>query len=309
MNKILAGVALAMLLLVSPLHSAPQIEEVQALIGNINLPGDRFSSLAIDMMMRLPGTPVELLCQLRYQAPDRYSLQVFDGFDQTPVLLVTDSMALINDPFAEQLTLIASAGVLFELQPQEGRYNANFAFNMPGDREIVNRAVLDFKTMFARLQKDINIEVASNGSLIFSGTSTEDSRCLAEINASAAFPLQFVRVFTKDSTIPVLDFKLIRADESFVMPLFPATELKESNLPVVAVNPQGVLDTMTIMSSVFKAVFARAAIRDAAIREEISKMLQLPPTDWNGAALRDTSRGETLRRMFPAGQALSSPIH
>ena len=307
MKKFMAGIALA-LLLVASLYATPRVEDAQALIGNINLPGDRFSSLAIDMLMRLPGTPVELLCQFRYQAPNRYSLQVFDGFDQTPVLLVTDAMALINDPFAEQLSVIASAGVLFELQPQEGRYNANFAFNMPGSGAIANRAVLDFKTMFARLQKDVNLELASNGSLIFSGTSNEDSRCQAELNASAAFPLQFVRVFTKDSPVPVLDFKLIRADESFVMPHFPATELKKSNLPVAAVDPRGVLDSMTVMSSVFKAVFARAAIRDAAIREEISRMLQLPGTDWNAAALRDTIRGETLRRLFPADQVLGSPI-
>lgn len=65
-----------LLLVVSSLQASVQPAEVQTMIRDINLPGDDLKSLAIDMKLRLPGSPLELLCQLRYRSAGQYSLAV-----------------------------------------------------------------------------------------------------------------------------------------------------------------------------------------------------------------------------------------
>ncbi len=288
-----------LLLVVSSLQASVQPAEVQTMIRDINLPGDDLKSLAIDMKLRLPGSPLELLCQLRYRSAGQYSLAVYDGSDSVPVLVVAEGLALVNDPLAERPEVIASAGVLFELLPQEGRYTANFAFNMPANGEIRNRISLDFKTMFSRLCENLELSTASDGRLIFSGATIEKSRCRAELLPSASFPIQTLQLFVAEGDQPVLDFGMIRVDADFSLPGFPLNELLKAGQVDDPVHPEGMFDTMTIMTSVIKAVFARAAMRDASIRQEISRMLGLENYDWDGLSRRDAVRSESLRRLFP----------
>lgn len=279
----------------------PSFETLKAVVRDIELPGDKFASLAIDMHMRLPGTPVHLFCRLRYQAEQNYSLHVFDGRDGTPVLIVSEQMALINDPFADTFSVIASSGVVFELQPQEGQYTANFAFNQPVDGQVKNKIRLDFTTMLFRLQENIEVKNASDGSILLSGATREKSRCLASISASATLPLKALSLFIEERDEPVIEFSLLEADASFSMPVFPLQELQKRGLAGEPVSLNGFLDTMSIMTSVIKGVFARAAIHDAEMRNQISQMLQLHEIDWEKLEKADLERGAILRELFPDG--------
>ncbi len=285
----------------------PTPENVQAMIHDVELPGDSFATFALDMHMRLPATPVHLLCRLRYKAPRNFSLHVFDGRDSTPILVICDEMALINDPFAEKLSIIASSGVVFELQPQDGQYTANFAFNQPKEGKINNRISLDFKTMFSRLQENVIIQTASAGVFLFSASTKEKSRCRAELAASASFPLGALQLFVKEHAEPVLDFSMIKTDAEFAMPGFPLKELQKKSLVREPVFIDGVLDTMGIMTSVIKAVFARAAISDPEIREKVSQMFNLGDSDWQSLSSRDAERGRVLREIFQEKTAEFTP--
>jgi hypothetical protein len=282
-------------------------DSVRTMVGDVEIPGDAFRSFALDMHMRLPSTPVHFFCRLRYQAPNSFSLHVFDGSDSTPVLVVCDEFALINDPFADKCTLIASSGVVFELQPQQGQYTANFAFNQPVDGQVKNRIGLDFKTMFSRLVDNTGMTVASSGALIFSAETKENSRCVAEVIASGAFSLGALKMFIENEEMPVLDFSMIRADIGFSMPVFPLHELHEDGLTDGPVVIGGVVDTMGIMSSVFKAVFARAAIKAPEIREKVSQMFNSGDADWQDLSSRDAERGARLRRIFNANSLDITP--
>ncbi len=305
----LACVAIAVLFvsLSAALDGAPTSEDVRKMIRDVELPGDSYNTFALDMHLRLPGTPVHFLCCLRYQAPGDFSLHVFDGRDHTPVLVICDEMALINDPFAEKLSVIASAGVVFELQPQEGQYTANFAFNQPVAGIINNRIRLDFKTMFSRLQEDVKIDTASEGTVLFSASTKEQSRCLAELVASASLPLSALQLFVKEHAEPVLDFSMIMADAQFSLPEFPLAALQKNGLVSEPASMNGVLDTMGIMTSVIKAVFARAAISEPAMREKVSQMFNLGDSDWQLLSSRDTARSTMLRELFPENAAVITP--
>lgn len=282
-------------------HGFDTPESVRAMVRNINLPGDEFNALTVDMHMRLPETPVHLFCQLRYQTPGSYSLGVYDGNDNTPLLIVCDQLALINDPFAEKLSVIASAGVNFELVPQEKQYNAVFAFNMPVGGIINNRINLDFTTMFARLTKDTAVAAEASG-LVFSGATEENSRCTATLNASAALPLQALSLFIAGVDKPVLEFSRIECASVGGLPTFPLQKLQGSGMVAATVYPEGFIDTMMIMTSVIKAVFARAAIYQPEIRARVSEMLNLSGmVDWQSVRARDSERAGRLRELFPEG--------
>lgn len=274
--------------------------ELDRLVKNIVLPNDQLTSLALDMHLRLPESPVHLLCRLRFTASDSYSLQVFDARDETPVMVIADQMTMINDPFAEKLTIIASSGVVFELHQQGEQVNANFSFNQPVDGVVKNRIDLDFKKLFAQVDKDLQLHPAENNLQKFSGQTVRGNRCLATFNASAPLPLQSLQLFIAEAAEPVLEFSLLQADSAdYQVARFPFAELQQSGLAAAPARLSGFFDTMGVMTSVLKAVFARAAIHEPAIREKVGNMLKLVSPDWERMQQNDSQRREKLRELFP----------
>ena len=270
------------------------------LVKNVVLPQDQLSSLALDMHLRLPESPVHLLCRLRFVASDSYSLQIFDARDETPVMVIADQMTMINDPFADKLTIIASSGVVFELLQQGEQVTANFSFNQPVDGVIKNRIDLDFKKLFAQVDKDLQLHTAENGQLNFSGQTIRGNRCLAFFNASAPLPLQSLQLFITETAEPVLEFSLLQAGSAdYPVAKFPLAGLQKSGLAAAPAQLSGFLDTMGVMTSVLKAVFARAAIHEPAIREKVGDMLKLVSPDWEKMQQNDIQRREKLRELFP----------
>jgi hypothetical protein len=285
----LAGIAQA---------QTPSAEEILKLIRDIRLPQDSLSSLAFDMRMNLP-MPLNILCQVRYHAPDQYSLHVFDDHDQTPVLIIIGHNALINDPLAISLTLIASAGVAFDLVPRGDEYNAQFAFNMPSDGTINNRIELDFKSMFARVTENVSIENASDGEVIFSGTTSKKSRCVAVLAPDEKFALRHDRLYIENEPLAILEINDIKVDVASqpAAVLFPMTQLDDSGIKYSRIEPQGMIDTAMVAASVLKAVFIRSAIRNQSLRGQIEEMTG-QKIDWQMIEAFDAARSEQLRRIF-----------
>ena len=278
----------------------PVSTELDRLVKNIVLPNDQLTSLALDMHLRLPESPVHLLCRLRFNASDSYSLQVFDARDETPIMVIADQMTMINDPFAEKLTIIASSGVVFELLQQGEQVNANFSFNQPVDGVIKNRIDLDFKKLFAQVDKDLQLHPAENNLQKFSGQTVRGNRCLATFNASAPLPLQSLQLFIAEAAEPVLEFSLLQAgSEGYPVAKFPSEGLQQSGLAAAPAQLSGFFDTMGVMTSVLKAVFARAAIHEPSIREKVGDMLKLVSPDWEKMQQNDSQRREKLRELFP----------
>ena len=273
---------------------------LERFVRNVAIPGNNYTSLALDMHLRLPESPVHLLCRLRFVASDSYSLQVFDARDETPVMVIADQMAMINDPFAEKLTIIASSGVVFELLQQGEQVNANFSFNQPVDGIVKNRIDLDFKKLFAQVDQDLQLQPAENGLHKFSGQTVRGNRCLAVFNASAPLPLQSLQLFMAEAAEPVLEFSLLQAgSKEYPVAEFPSEALQQSGMAAAPTNLNGFFDTMGVMTSVLKAVFARAAIHEPAIREKVGDMLKLVSPDWEKMQKNDSRRREKLRELFP----------
>ncbi|HAE38379.1 MAG TPA: hypothetical protein DCG57_07045 [Candidatus Riflebacteria bacterium] len=273
-------------------------EQILELVRDISLPGEDVKSLAFDMHMTLP-MPLSILCQVRYAAPDQYSLHVFDNYDQTPVLIIIGRTAMINDPFADSLTLIASAGVAFDLVPSGAEYNAQFAFNMPVDGKIKNRIELDFKTMFSRVTENVVIQSTSSDTLLFAGLTEQKSRCTAVFAANEKFALREVALFVEEEQTSVLALKNIRVDAATeeVVTVFPLPQLASLALALNHIEPQGMIDTAMVATTVIKAVFARSAIRNAPLRENLEGMLN-QKIDWAEIEKADAARSKKLRQIF-----------
>ena len=273
-------------------------ETVEPLIKKINLPGDSFSSLAVDMKMN-PPLPMHVFLQVRYCAPDSYALNVFDGYDLTPVLIVRGNRAMVNDPFSETVSLVATAGVSFEMNHQNGQLNANFAFTMPTDGKIKNRVNMDFNAIFAQLENDLRVATVSHDLLVFSGATARGNQCIATISPKLSIPLQSTAMFIQDSPQAILDFPLISADSQVASECFafPASALENSGLPFDEARPDGMIDTMMVVATVMKAIFSRIALRNPELRQELEARLQFKP-DWEKARKADAVRSAELRKIF-----------
>ncbi len=278
--------------------TTPTWQELTGLVKDIRLPGDQLKSLAVDMHMNLP-LPLKISCLLRYQAPDQYSLRVFDGEDRTPIMFIADNLAFINDPLADDLSLIASAGVSFELVPQNEQYNANFAFNTPVDGAIKNRVELDFIDLFARVSRNMQVQPLSEHKFQLTGSSEQNSSCSADIDTMAVFPLTRLSMFVPENPEPVLALSLIEADGKIAADYFsfPLQKLTASGLPINRSTPQGIVDTVLVVSTVIKAVFARSAIRNPQCRDQIEAMLRTS-VNWQALAEKDALRSAALRKIF-----------
>jgi hypothetical protein len=278
-------------------------EDVQRMVGNINLPKDQVGSLKLDMHMNL-SSAMRILVQLRYAKPDNYSLMVFDDHDKTPIMIVTGKKALVNDPLAESMTLVASAGVAFELKPQGDQYNANFAFNMPLAGKINNRVDLDFKTLFSRVCIDVEVNQSQNEHVRFYGKTAQKSSCEAFFDATEPFALKSMAIRVEGHSDPVIQFPVIQFPVIEVgknIPnrvfAFPIDELRKSGLKFSEIEPDGMIDTMMVVASVMRGIFSRAAIRSVELREQIETSLKFSP-DWEKMTRVDAERSKLLKKIF-----------
>jgi hypothetical protein len=276
---------------------ASPLQKHAALIKNVRLPGDDFSSFAFDMRMT-PG-PVQLLVQVRYQRPNDYALNVFDGNDLTPVLVVRGQRAMVNDPLQQKISLIASAGVAFDLSPQDDQLNANFAVNLPGEGQINNRIQLDFAALFSKVNEEISEKIAATGSVEISGKTEKQSTCLASFLPTADFPLQQLQMSVESLPDPVLTFSNIVANRKIATDafVFPLQQLKDTKVEFIEASSDGMLDSMMVVAAVMKAIFTRAALRSPDLRQEIEARLQIKP-DWSGIEATDRERSEKLKAVF-----------
>lgn len=299
-RKIFAGLIL-LILLTAPARAITP-EEILAsdsgYIKNIVLPGSEVGSLEVDMHMKLP-LPMHLLVQVRYTQPDKFALNVFTGDDFTPIMIIRGAKAMINDPLQNRLSLVASAGVAFDLSPQGDQFNANFAFNIPVEGKINNRVNLDFISLFARLENNLVATSSAQGMWQLSGASAQNSSCRAIFSASSTLPLQSLEISTAENPDPVLIFSKIMADRQIATDAFsfPLSELRQSGVEFVEIAPDGMIDTMMVVASVMKAIFTRAALANVAFRSEIEKQLQIKP-DWHKIQNDDKVRAEKLKQVF-----------
>jgi hypothetical protein len=267
-------------------------------VKNVDLPGSFPQSLAFDMDMQLPF-PMHLLVQLRYCAPESYALNVFEGDDLTPIMIVRGRTAMINDPLQSKISLIASAGVSFDLSPQGDQFNANFAFNMPIEGKGSNRVKMDFLSLFSRLENDLTASATADGLIRLGGSTAQKSSCVAIFAASQSLPLQHLEIFVENNPQPVLVFSKISADEKIASGcfLFPMEDLKNSEIEFVEIQPDGMIDTMLVVAAVMKAIFTRAALANEAFRSEVEKQLQISP-DWETMHKNDKTRSAGLKKVF-----------
>ncbi len=267
-------------------------------VKNISLPGPFPGSLAFDMDMHLPF-PMHLLVQLRYSAPENYALNVFEGDDLTPIMIVRGRTAMVNDPLQNKISLIASAGVSFDLSPQGDQFNANFSFNMPTEGKASNRVKMDFLSLFSRLENDLVATATADKLIRLSGSTAQKSSCVAVFAASQAVPLQRLEIFVENNPKPVLVFSKISADEKIASDcfVFPVENLKKSKAEFIEIQPDGMIDTMLVVAAVMKAIFTRAALANEAFRAEVEKQLQIKP-DWETMRKNDQIRSSELKKVF-----------
>lgn len=266
-------------------------------IKNVQLPGDNYHSFAFDMKMT--PAPVQLFIQIRYRAPNDYAMNVFDGADMTPLLIVRDQKAIINDPLQEKVSLIASAGVAFDLSQQGEQFNANFAVNLPGEGQVSNRISMDFNALFAKVTRELKEKSDAPGTLELSGKTTRKNSCHAIFRPADDFPLQQLQISVENATEPILVFSNIAANGKIPADVFsfPLQQMKEAGVDFIEVPANSMFDSMMIVSSVMKALFTRAALRSPDLRHEIETNFKLKP-DWSAIEHLDGNRTPKLQRVF-----------
>jgi hypothetical protein len=274
------------------------VKDIISKVKNINLPGAKMKTFALDLNMDLP-MPLNILCQIRYQAPASFSLHVFDSFDLTPIMIVSDQKAAIYDPMNGSVSLLQKSGAVFDLKPQGEQYTANFAFNAPVDGKINNNFFLNFETLFQRVEKEVQVKKEKSGKIYFSGLTARGNKCTAIYKEASYIPFSEISIFVKDIENPVLKFSKIKVDEKTDKSWFrfDAKKLKNCGIKIYELKEVGMLDVVSIAASIMKSVFARSAFRQKDLRQKIEQMIGQAP-DWDKIAEFDKQNSQKLKKVF-----------
>lgn len=277
----------------------PSSELLKGWAKSIQIPGSSFKTFSADITMNLP-LPLKLLCQIRYEANNNYSLRVFDMSDKTPFLIVSDKKGIIYNPTNGKVTLVSSGGAFFELVPNGKDFNANFAINLPVDGKAKDKFVLDFDSMFKRIVDNIEV-VPGNSSqtFILKGDTQQKGWAKAYFDIKNIYKLTRIEAAPEGSTKPFLIIDKIKANEKLEKHAFsfPEAMLKKSGLEIDKISGEGFMDTVSLFSAIMKMMFTRVAINNKEVRESIEKMLHIKP-DWDKMSIVDAKSSRILRGIF-----------
>jgi hypothetical protein len=265
---------------------------------------ENFSSLQIDSSF-FGGADAVLNIRLFFRKPEEYALYMLDGFDSTPIFVVTHGDCIMYDPLKDHIQYTRNAGVVYEVGMEKDQFMLRGAFDVTLNHLteetkpiIKNTVIVDLKSIINQITIELKSEKAGQNEFILMGYTERRSYCRAYINPTADIPITRMIIYSKGQKSPIFAFNKIETGEMIDEKIFlsPLKKLHESKLQLKEMDIREIKNAD--MSQLAKAIFIRSAIRHQELRGEIDKM-GFQNIDWRETINRDQRVSSILRKLFP----------
>ena len=267
-----------------------------------------YSSLEIDSSYFMTPNAV-LNIRFFFKRPDEYALYILDGFDSTPVFIVTQEHSLLYDPMKDHILHKRNKGLIFKVghNLEKDQFILEAAFRHLTEESkpfIKNTVIVDLPSILNQMTIDLKAEKIARNEFLLSGFTKNQGYGAAHINTTAVIPLTRMMIYPKGQRTPVFAFNKIETETTINDGIFkfPLTRLNSSGIPVKEmeiheIESANILQEAKAIFMAIEAIFIRSAIRHPELRRETAQRIQ--DNDWLSITKRDEKVSSLLRKLFP----------
>lgn len=257
-----------------------------------------FSSLQIDSTL-FGGSDILINIRLFFRAPEEYALYMLDGFDSTPIFVVTHGGSLLYNPRKDYVIYTRNTGVIFEVGIKKNQFVLKGAFRQlaaESEPSIKNTVAVDLPAILSQINNPKSEKIGQNEFLLH-GYTKRQGYCEAYINPTAAIPLTKMMIYPKGQKTPFFAINKIETEVTIDDGIFrfQLKRLHDSGVPVKEIGMHEI--KIADMSQVVNAVFFRSAMRHPEQRRQVAQRGQ--DVDWPSITRRDEKVSSILRKLFP----------
>jgi hypothetical protein len=260
----------------------------------------KHKSLAIGGTIKHTGI-ISLRFRATYEAPDRYSLVIRDGIDDTPLVLASDNRILVYDPVRPVVLYGESMSAqVCMLNEEDGlKFHLNWAWCRCEPSEIR----LDIASLFDGPSGKVAVSKVTEREYLLTSTSKskEGGSLKAYYDLGRSSPCRRFEMLEDPNGRPLLCLDEIAVDEGPVGAGFtlPARERLASKVAIREVHDDDpILKSLSTTALMLRGVYARIAANQPKLRADVEQRLpELLHIDWDRVHENDRTYSQALREI------------
>ena len=266
----------------------PSVSELISLAPVIDIADPQCNSAEISASIRggVGENRIDLRFRAVYAKPDRYALVVSDGSDATPLLWLAGDNAILYDPTRPAVFWLANAKPLFFVRLCDEKLEFGFAVGMSAAN-----IQCDVKSILAVSRRNSTVERTAQGSYRMALTSWHGDYRVATIDPASASPYRRVEIFVPGQSYAQFSLDRMSTNENVDEKdfQFPERAALAAHVNIQDWPSGNVIDAVNGPAIVYRAIFARLAMRASNVRDLI------PEIDWDQAAENDRVYSKAIR--------------
>jgi len=298
-------------LFVAPLPAQPKPaartpDEAAALVPVIKGIDGRIQSLALRMSFA-PDEPLYNL-SLIIDKPDRCTLIVRDGIDETPLLLVADGHVLIYDLPGQGISLL-DGQPSFVLADNGKKLNLGFGFIAGAKAPEFDRILIDLPSVIEKASKHRQLIPMGPSKFKLSGETELESRVVADIDPALPCPLTRLEIYRKGIAHPELRIGQLDINQPLPPHVVHFPDIGELSKQLNVERHEGALDRRAYaqqMAKIAMTLAYRRAIRHPEQRTIVAQKLP-PAVDWDVLKQKDVQISSALKSLVGGPGAATQP--
>ncbi len=293
-------------LLAQPKPTARTPDEAAALVPVIKGIDGRIQSLALRMSFA-PDEPLYNL-SLMIDKPDRCTLIVRDGIDETPLLLVADGHVLIYDLPGQGISLL-DGQPSFVLTDNGKKLNLGFGFVAGAKAPEFDRILIDLPSVINKASNHRQLVPMGPSKFKLSGQTEMESRVVADIDPALPCPLTRLEIYRKGIAHPELRIGQLDINQPLPPHVVHFPDLGELSKHLNVERHEGALDRQAYaqqMAKIAMTLAYRRAIRHPEQRTIVAQKLP-PAVDWDVLKQKDAQISSELKSLVGGPGATTQP--
>jgi hypothetical protein len=275
----------------------PSPEELIGLAPTVKSEDRRYSSIDISGYVD-GGNSLQEVFWIQYRSPDRYSLYVADGSDNTPIIYFNNHRLFMYNAVDGAVLYLANASFTYKFLFEKGRFSHRIRVARSDDPCDI---LFDVKSLYDRQGAGDVVARARGGTFRLSRKLEGGKSFSALVDPSRRCPFKEIALLKADSNEPFLVVHELSVNEDVdgIWPAFPSKDLLVGKVDLRDWSSGTQFEDLAVAEFIAKCMLARPAIGKKEARESYEKRFGVKD-DWDRVRERDRRVSRSVRELIKA---------
>lgn len=272
----------------------PTAEELIRLAPTVKSGDPKYSKVEISTYVD-GGDRMQQVFRVQYRSPDRYSLCIADGRDNTPIIYVSDNQLLMYCAVDGLVLYLSNVSFSYAFRLEGGEFSQSYRIRPGGASSVL----FDVKSLYDREGIGDVVARAEGGAFRLTRKLAGGKSFSALVDPSRRCPFSQIALMKIGSDEPFLLVRELSVNEDVrgAWPAFPPKDRLAGRVGLKDLSNDAEFRDFDVVESSVKGLLGRPAIRNKEAREAYEERFGVRK-DWNKIEESDRRLSRSVRELI-----------